>query len=146
MRHVYECPLRWADMDALGHVNNVRYVDYLQEARADMLAVHTGATAGEDLTEGVVVVQHDLEFLAPLVFRAAPVRIETWVTQLRAASFTLAYEILDVEADGTRRVYTRASTLLSPYVFVTERPRRLTPQEREVLARFQVCDADASGP
>jgi acyl-CoA thioester hydrolase len=110
-----------------------------------MLAVHTGATAGEDLTEGVVVVQHDLEFVTPLVFRAAPVRIETWVTQLRAASFTLAYEILDVDPDGTRRVYTRASTLLSPYVFVTERPRRLTPQEREVLARFQVSD-DASGP
>ncbi len=140
MRYVYECPLRWADMDALGHVNNVRYVDYLQEARADMLRVHTGSSAGDDLTEGVVVVQHDLEFVAPLVFRAAPVRIETWVTQVRAASFTLAYEILDVGDDGTRRVYTRATTLLSPYVFAVERPRRLTPQERETLARF--CDGD----
>ena len=141
MRHVYECPLRWADMDALGHVNNVRYVDYLQEARADMLAVHTGTTAGDDLTEGVVVVQHDLEFVAPLVFRAAPVRIETWATQIRAASFTLAYEILDVDDDGCRHVYTRATTLLSPYVFTTERPRRLTPQERAVLERFRGTDA-----
>lgn len=142
MRHVYECPLRWADVDALGHVNNVRYVDYLQEARADMLRVHTGATAGDDLTEGVVVVQHDLEFLAPLVFRAAPVRIEAWTTQVRAASFTLAYEILDVADDGTRHVYTRATTLLSPYVFAAERPRRLTTQERATLAGF----LDEAGP
>ena len=37
MRHVYECPLRWADLDLLGHVNNVIYVDYLQEARVDMM-------------------------------------------------------------------------------------------------------------
>ena len=32
--------MRWADMDLLGHVNNVTYVDYLQEARVDMLRVH----------------------------------------------------------------------------------------------------------
>ncbi len=38
MRHRYECPpLRWADLDVLGHVNNVRYVDYLQEARSALL-------------------------------------------------------------------------------------------------------------
>jgi len=43
MRHVYECPMRWADMDMLGHVNNVTYVDYLQEARIDMLAAHAPA-------------------------------------------------------------------------------------------------------
>lgn len=141
MRHVYECPLRWADMDALGHVNNVRYVDYLQEARADMLRVHTGAPADDDLSEGVVVVQHDLEFVAPLVFRAAPVRIEAWVTDVRAASFTLAYEILDVDDDGTRQVYTRATTLLSPYVFAAGRPRRLTPQERTTLAGWRDGDA-----
>ena len=43
-RHVYECPMRWADMDLLGHVNNVVYVDYLQEARVDMLRTHGPAT------------------------------------------------------------------------------------------------------
>ena len=37
VRHRYVCPLRWADLDLLGHVNNVRYVDYLQEARLDLL-------------------------------------------------------------------------------------------------------------
>ena len=32
--------MRWADIDLLGHVNNVVYVDYLQEARVDMLRTH----------------------------------------------------------------------------------------------------------
>ena len=45
-RHIYLCPMRWADMDSLGHVNNVTYVDYLQEARVDMLRVHAPATRG----------------------------------------------------------------------------------------------------
>ncbi len=136
MRHVYYCPLRWADMDLLGHVNNVVYVDYLQEARVDMLAVHAPVTGGEELGDGVVVVRHEVEFLRPLVFRPEPVRIEAWVTQIRAAAFTMRYEILDEMPDGGRQVYTRAATLLAPYVFSQERPRRIRPQEREVLHRF----------
>ena len=136
MRHVYYCPLRWADMDSLGHVNNVTYVDYLQEARVDMLSVHAPASGGEELAEGVVVVRHEVEFVAPLVFRPEPVRIESWVTRVRAASFTMRYEILDELPEGGRRVYTRAATVLTPYLFTAERPRRIRDEEREVLEKF----------
>lgn len=136
MRHVYYCPLRWGDMDALGHVNNVVYVDYLQEARVDMLAVHAPQAGGEELAEGVVVAKHEVEYVRPLVFRAEPVRIESWVTQIRAAAFRLDYEILDEQGDGSRTVYCRASTLLTPFVFADERPRRIRPEERAVLERF----------
>jgi len=136
VRHVYDCPLRWADMDSLGHVNNVVYVDYLQEARVDMLRVHAPAQGGEELAEGVVVVRHEVEYVRPLVFRPEPVRVESWVTRIRAATFTLGYEILDELPDGERRVYLRASTVLTPYVFAQERPRRVADREREVLSRF----------
>ena len=123
-------------MDSLGHVNNVVYVDYLQEARVDMLRVHAPAKGGEELAEGVVVVRHEVEFVSPLVFRPEPVRIEAWVTKIRAATFTMAYEVLDELPDGGRQVYVRASTVLTPYVFSQERPRRITADEREVLDRF----------
>jgi acyl-CoA thioester hydrolase len=123
-------------MDSLGHVNNVVYVDYLQEARVDMLRVHAPAQGGEELAEGVVVVRHEVEFVRPLVFRPEPVRVESWVTQVRAATFTMAYEVLDELPDGDRRVYLRASSVLTPYVFSQERPRRITAEERDVLGRF----------
>jgi acyl-CoA thioester hydrolase len=135
-RHIYYCPLRWADMDTLGHVNNVVYVDYLQEARVDMLRVHAPVQGGEELAEGVVVVRHEVEFVHPLVFRSEPVRIETWVTEVRAATFTMAYEILDETPEGERRVYARARSVLTPFVFAQERPRRISAEEREVLGRF----------
>jgi len=47
----------------------------------------------------------------------------------------MAYEILDETEEG-RRVYARARTILTPYVFSEERPRRIRDQEREVLERF----------
>lgn len=136
MRHTYECQLRWADMDMLGHVNNVTYVDYLQEARIDMLLTHAPDPAVGDLAEGVVVVRHQVRYLAPLTFRLAPVLIDVWIAEVRAGSFTMAYELYDALPDGGRRVYLQATSLLTPYVFSTERPRRLRPEEKEVLGRF----------
>lgn len=136
VRHVYECQLRWADMDMLGHVNNVTYVDYLQEARIDMLLTHAPDPAVGELADGVVVVRHQVRYLAPLTFRLEPVRIDVWITEVRAGSFTMAYEIYDELPDGSRRTYLCATSLLTPYVFSAERPRRLRPEEREVLGRF----------
>src|ERR1700754_5119274 len=112
--------MRWADLDQLGHVNNVVYVDYLQEARVDMFRTHGPPQTGE-LAEGVVVVRHEVHYLSPLAYRFKPVQIECWVTQIRAASFTMAYEVFQ-ETDDGRRVYARATTVLTPYVFAIERP------------------------
>src|SRR5918911_1676728 len=81
-RHLYRCPLRWADMDALGHVNNVTYVDYLQEARVDVFRIHAPMQGGEELAEGVVVVRHEVDYLAPLEFRRSPVSIDVWFTDV----------------------------------------------------------------
>ena len=144
-RHLYLCPLRWADMDQLGHVNNVTYVDYLQEARVDMLRVHPPTAGGEALAEGVVVVRHEVVYRSPLVFRLAPVSIELWVTEVRAATFTMAYEVFDETPEG-RRVYLRARSVLSPYVFAGEHPRRITDQERAVLSRFLEPDPEPLRP
>jgi acyl-CoA thioester hydrolase len=136
MRHLYECPMRWADLDLLGHVNNVVYVDYLQEARVDMMRTH-GPSAQGALAEGTVVVRHDVSYLTPLTFDFRPVSIECWVTEIRAATFTMAYEVFhELPGDEGRRVYLRATTVLTPYVFSSERPRRITEHERETLTAF----------
>ncbi len=136
MRHVYECPMRWADLDMLGHVNNVVYVDYLQEARVDLLRKHWGERSGGAVTEGLVVVRHEVTYQAPLVFRFRPVKIECWVTEIWAASFSMGYEVFHDDGDGGRVVYLRATTLLAPFDFASERPRRLTAEEKETLGAY----------
>jgi acyl-CoA thioester hydrolase len=128
--------MRWADLDALGHVNNVVYVDYLQEARVDMLRVHARSPRTDDLAEGVLVASHRVTYLEPLLFDHDSVFIDVWVTEIKAASFTLAYEVYREHsgAHGAKRVvYLRASTLLTPYVFSHEAPRRLSAEEKAAL-------------
>lgn len=150
VRHRYVCPVRWADLDLLGHVNNVRYVDYLQEARLDLLRVHreaTGATgAGDDPADGIIVVRHEVTYLAPLGFRFRPVLIECWVTEVRSGSFTMAYEIFDEAEDGTRTVYLRATTRLAPFRLDKARPRRLSDEERAALTAYAELAAPRDRP
>ncbi len=111
MPHTYECPLRWADMDLLGHVNNVTYLDYVTEAREALFAGHPAARAR--------VARHQVEFRAPLVFRRTPVLVDTWVTDVTARQVTLAHEVYDATAGpdaspdpAARTVYLRATTVL----------------------------------
>ena len=51
-RHVYLCPMRWSDMDAYGHVNNVVFVRYLEEARIDLLLTAAGPAGPAMLADG----------------------------------------------------------------------------------------------
>jgi acyl-CoA thioester hydrolase len=133
-RHVYHCPLRWGDMDALGHVNNSRYVDYLQDARVDFLFRTARDLGADDLETGLLVARHEVQYHAPLVYREAPVRIELWISEIRAASFTVDYEILDLEPE--RRLYVEARTKLVPFDFSANRLRRITPVERTALEKL----------
>ncbi len=137
VRHVYECPVRWADLDLLGHVNNVAYVDFLQEARADLFRSHRSGLRAPELEEGLVVVSTQVRYRESMLLRFEPVRVEVWVVEVRAASFTLAYEVFDERPDGTRAVYCTATTVMAPYVFAEERPRRLTAEEKQALERHR---------
>jgi acyl-CoA thioester hydrolase len=40
MKHVFTCvmPIRWGDMDAMGHVNNTVYFRYMEQARLEWFA------------------------------------------------------------------------------------------------------------
>ena len=110
--------MRWADMDLLGHVNNVTYLDYLAEAREHLFSGHGAARASVSL--------HQVEFVSPLVFRRRPVSVDSWVVAVTDDGLTLAHEIYDPPEDGaeTRTVYLRAETTLD---------HRLTDAERAVV-------------
>lgn len=129
---VTDVAVRWSDMDVYGHVNNARVVTLLEEARTELLfgeGIRRGAQA---LTAGVVVVELKVRYRQPLVYSSGPVRVRLWVTELRAASFALDYVVA-----GTDGPAVTASTRLAAYDTATQRPRRLTPAEREFLAAFR---------
>jgi acyl-CoA thioester hydrolase len=130
-RHTYLCPVRWFDLDAYQHVNNVQFLRFLEEARVDFLFSVAPREGSRTLKDGVVIARHEIDYKRPLHYRTKPVPVETWVTKIMAASFTLAYEVRDDDV-----VYAKASSVLVPYNFADERPRRITAEERGYLEAY----------
>ena len=130
---LYELHLvpRWADMDALGHINNATYFTYCEQARISWFdEIGKGASLAGGTPEGPVVVNAHCTFLKAVVYPARLiVRISGGIPG--RSSFETYYEIRD--ADDTDILYTTGS---SKVVWVNHREGRsapLPPEIRELL-------------
>ena len=117
---------RFSDLDPLGHVNNVAYFDYLQEARMGVLR-DVGLVSSESFAQ--VVVKQELTHLKPLFLSTEPLIIETWIEGLRNSSYTVLYRIIDESGD----VAAEASTVCAVVDPVTTKPIRMNAELRAVL-------------
>jgi acyl-CoA thioester hydrolase len=155
-RHRVFTALRWSDMDAYGHINNVQFLRLLEDARVFTFGSQGAPGGGSLLSTGLIVGRQEIEYLEPLVFRAQSVAIDLWVTAIGGADFDLGYEIRDPdpgdpvavhtastpngagetvppEPPSVGKVYARAETMQVVYDLATASPRRLTPDERTRL-------------
>ena len=83
---------RFSDLDPLGHVNNVVYHDYLQEARVVQMN-DIGAIVNTEFAQ--IVVKQEIHHIKPLSYSREPIMIEVSLTVLTRATYSLAYRILD---------------------------------------------------
>ncbi|WP_159944578.1 MULTISPECIES: thioesterase family protein [unclassified Nocardiopsis] len=130
-RHVHLAQVRYADLDPQHHVNNVRMLTYLEDARISFLRYEGLVDKSEEVFGALVVARQEADYVAPLLPRSEPVRVELWVSGVRNASFTLSYEILD-----DTKVYLRARTVLVGFDVPTQSARRLNATERAFLAQY----------
>lgn len=112
------------DVDALGHVNNIVYVRWVQ----DVAVAHSDA-AGWDLEayrrEGAVFVvrRHEVEYLRP-AYEGDRLVLKTWVADWKGASSWRETRVL--RASDEQEVV-RARTLWAFVDAKSGRPRRIPP-------------------
>ncbi len=115
-------PQRWVDLDAQGHVNNATLVDYLQEAR---IAFLLNSPHGDLLGHGIVVIDHQVEYLGAISFGRAPVSVSLAVGRVTAATFGIGYSVHEGD-----QLVARARTTLARFDLEAARPTRWRPDER----------------
>lgn len=127
-------PLRWSDMDAFGHVNNVQFLRLLEDARIAALP-RWFPDGWASLEQGVVVTRHEIEFRRPLDYRPEPVAVHIWITQVGGSSFGIGYVMTDPPGvgAGADATYVVAETGMACYDFSSAAPRQLTEPERAAL-------------
>lgn len=125
-----DVPLRWSDMDALRHVNNVQIVRLLEESR--IIALRDWFPHDTDSKPDLLVARQEIDYVAQLHYRAEPVVIATWVSKISGASFDVAYEVLS-SRDDDAELYAAAESTLVVFDVKSQRPQRITPEHRARL-------------
>jgi acyl-CoA thioester hydrolase len=105
------------DIDRQGHVNNVRYVQWIQ----DVAVAHWQQAASAEQLESLtwVVLRHEIDYLRP-AFALEELTARTWVGRASAAKSERLTEIL---RDG--QVLVRAKSVWCALDVKTFRPRRI---------------------
>ncbi len=139
MRLRIEVPVRWADLDAYGHVNNVEVLRLLEEARIQAFWRHGEDSAptavidsGPQAATHTFVASTEVEYLAPIGYHRDPMIVELWIGHLGGASIDVCYRVLapDAPADAAPVPSVQARTTIVVVDAATGRPRRLTADER----------------
>ena len=118
-----------SDIDELGHVNNVIYLHWVQDAA---IAHWSAAATAEQQSEVAwVAIRHEIDYKHPAMPGDAIIA-RTWVGTAEANKFERHTEILRA---ADHKVLARARTVWCPINRVTG---RLTRVSDEVRARFSV--------
>lgn len=124
-----EIPVRFRDLDPMGHVNNAVYFSYMEVARtAYWQELH------HDYSYDVldfVIARAECDYVSGARLREV-VRVEVALTRIGESSFGLSYEMFET---GEDRLVARGETV---QVMIDEsgRPRSMEPALRERLRAF----------
>ena len=135
MRYTATTHVRWDDLDAMGHVNNAKYLTYVQEARVEMLW-RTRTDAGlEPVLSDMVVAHAEVDYLLPIYEGAINIDCDIWVGRIGGASFDMFYELR-----SSLGLHARVKTVQVGVDTATMKSRRLTDEEREYLIQYHELD------
>lgn len=131
---VFEMPIsvEAADIDQLGHVNNVTYLRWVQ----DVATAHwqSAALAADQAALAWVVLRHEIDYKRPAFLRDQIIA-RTWVGAARRLRFERHTELVRA---ADRKLLARALTLWCP---IDRQTGKMTEVSPEVRARFSRLDS-----
>src|ERR1700712_774654 len=124
--------LRWSDLDAYGHVNNVQILRLFEEARVQafwatdepglpLSSSEAGSPNVRTLVDGapaavidgnagsatlMLVAHQEIDYLAPIPYLRQPLDLHLWISRLGGASLELCYELWSPDGVQPAILYT----------------------------------------
>jgi acyl-CoA thioester hydrolase len=118
--YIHPITVSTTDIDAMGHVNNVVYLRYVQEAAT----AHWQARADATLQTAVlwVVLRHEIDYLAP-AFTGETLHAKTWVGETGGVKSARFVEI----TNASGKAVAKARTVWCMLDAHTLKPKRIEP-------------------
>lgn len=126
-------PVQWGDMDALGHVNNTRYLAWFEAARIALFQQIGVAIVNTGHGVGPILATTTCDFVVPVVWPATIV-VGTRVTKVGETSVAQEYEIRDAAASD--KLYAKGSSVIVMFDYGAGTKVRVPDDVRGAIERL----------
>lgn len=133
------CPLsvRWGDMDANRHINNVQFMRYFECGRVDYFSKLRADLGDEPFSAILVEIQCSYK---QQLFHPADVEIATRISRLGGSSFDLTAAIFR-QGDYDSPVATSVATM-AHFDFQAQKSTRISDSARACIGQFEIVPPD----
>jgi acyl-CoA thioester hydrolase len=138
--HRRDVEVRFADTDAMGHVNNAAYLTYCEIARAAYYERVTGRPlplGAHGAEEGMILAEVRVTYRSP-AFYGETLSVETRVVRIGRSSFGMEHRITaPASRYAQARLVAIADSVLVSYDYGAERPIGVPAHVRAAIAEFE---------
>jgi acyl-CoA thioester hydrolase len=136
--HRTSAVVRFADTDAMGHVNNAAYLTYVELARIEWWTARTSESLirepGRD--QGLILAEAEVAFRSP-VFFGETVAVETRPGRLGRTSLAMEHRLSASRPGGPARLVATCRSVLVRYDYAAE---HAVPWPPELIARIEASE------
>jgi acyl-CoA thioester hydrolase len=133
LAHVERIPIRWGDMDAMGHVNNTVYFRYMEQARISWFASLVPAKEAWQST-GIVIVNASCNYKRPITYPGS-VEAKLFAGAPGGSSVPTFYEL---RVDAEPEPYADGAAVVVFVDMKTQKPARIPDSIRERLLEAHI--------
>lgn len=133
-KHKTPIEVRFADVDAFGHVNNAKYLTYFEQARVKYFNDIVDWTYDWS-KEGIILAKADIDFIRPIHFRDEIV-VFTRCARLGNKSFDLQYQIMSYK-DGEEILMSDCTTVMVAFDYVSKKSIVVPEEWKQVLRKYE---------
>ncbi|MEA3349530.1 MAG: thioesterase family protein [Chloroflexota bacterium] len=125
--------VRYSDLDPQGHVNNARYLTFMEQTRISYVRNLDVWKGGSFLDIGVIMANVQVTFKAPIIW-GQPIRVGMRIARLGNKSMDSVYRIEDVQSG---QALAEGSSVLVAYDYRKSSPIPIPDNWRTTITKFE---------
>ena len=138
----YPIEVRYGDLDPQGHVNNAKFLTYMEQARVAYVLKLGLWNGGSFLGFGLIVAEVRISYHKPVVF-GDPIEVGVHTARIGNKSLTMEYSI---EHSQTRAVYAKASSIGVAYDYTASHSIAVPEAWRTAIAGYEDGHSKPANP
>ena len=135
-RYVIPIEVRFADLDVLGHLNNAKYLTYVEQARIVYVRDVCGWDGYDWSTLGMILARTEIDYKLPIAFEHK-VKVYIRASRLGGKSFDLEYIITRQTGDNEPEIAAEVKTIMVAYDYAADTTIPVPDTWRENIVAYE---------